>query len=57
MADNIRIKTDEKLLGTVRSGILNRGASNVKIVATKIDVNVLHAQILAKLILVTSNIR
>lgn len=38
LGDTSRIGTDEMVISTARAGILNHGASKVKVVATKIDV-------------------
>ncbi|KAH7374324.1 hypothetical protein BKA66DRAFT_534116 [Pyrenochaeta sp. MPI-SDFR-AT-0127] len=38
LCDTARIGTDEMLISTARSGVLNHGPSKVKVVATKIDV-------------------
>lgn len=40
LADTIRITTDDVVINTARAGVENHGASNVKVVATKIDVSV-----------------
>ncbi|KAH7067835.1 hypothetical protein FB567DRAFT_585403 [Paraphoma chrysanthemicola] len=37
LGDTVRIGTDDMVISTVRSGILNHGASKVKVIATKID--------------------
>ena len=39
LADTMRIGTDDALISKVRSGVLNHGASKVKVLATKIDVS------------------
>jgi hypothetical protein len=38
LGDTVRIGTDDIVMSTARSGILNHGASKVKVIATKIDV-------------------
>lgn len=38
VADTIRISTDDIVISNVRAAVLNHGLSNVKLVATKIDV-------------------
>jgi len=40
LADTQRIGTDAMLISTARAGVLNHGASKVKVVATKIDVSI-----------------
>ncbi|KAG9189641.1 hypothetical protein G6011_06509 [Alternaria panax] len=37
LGDTVRIGTDEMVISTARAGVLNHGASKVKVVATKID--------------------
>ncbi|KAI4647068.1 uncharacterized protein J4E78_009040 [Alternaria triticimaculans] len=37
LGDTVRIGTDEMVISNARAGVLNHGASNVKVVATKID--------------------
>lgn len=39
LGDCGRIGTDETVITTVRSGIINHGSAKVKVVATKIDVS------------------
>lgn len=41
LGDTVRIGTDEMVISNARAGVLNHGASNVKVVATKIDVCIL----------------
>ncbi|KAH8724226.1 hypothetical protein GQ44DRAFT_760353 [Phaeosphaeriaceae sp. PMI808] len=38
LGDTVRIGTDDMIMSTARAGILNHGPSNVKVLATKIDV-------------------
>ena len=40
LADTIRIASDDKVINSARAAIADHGASNVKIVAIKIDVSV-----------------
>ncbi|KAF2819433.1 hypothetical protein CC86DRAFT_432039 [Ophiobolus disseminans] len=37
LGDTVRIGTDDMVMSTARAGILNHGASKVKVIATKID--------------------
>jgi hypothetical protein len=39
LGDTVRIGTDDIVMSTARAGVLNHGASKVKVVATKIDVS------------------
>jgi hypothetical protein len=39
LADTIRITSDDKVINSARAAIAHHGASNVKLVATKIDVS------------------
>ncbi len=40
LGDTVRIGTDETVIRSARAAILNLGVSNVKVVATKIDVSI-----------------
>lgn len=40
LADTIRIASDDKVINNTRAAIAHHGESNVKIIATKIDVSI-----------------